>query len=302
MLMPQARVTTFEKEAAKINKKKRKNGTAGDDDDEEEGPVAGASGTNNNAAGSGSDAELNTSPMKKPRKPRLYVPKVKSGPWAILIGLASYGVGAWKNQEEIIERADPFFGEEGQSLKDKSNGGGAGAHFYTGWSSVSDSLSEETTYFLSLRVYEQSKTLFTKELLEKRSRNPVLYQITYKGWKIARKAVRNAKRNNDIEFEARRVLPDFETEDEQSEDENNSNAENAAVAPAVRKAGAKVQDKGKGRATASSISTTVPRTIEIPSLSTLRRTSEGAAMSPNDPAGKLAILGTMLQPLGFPSL
>lgn len=132
--MPLATYTNFEKEAAKINKKKRKSGIDSNAEDEE-GAAAGGSGAG--AAGSDSDAEVNTSPVKKPRKARLYAPRIKSGPWAILIGLASYGAEAWKTQEQIIERADPFFGEEGQSLKDKAVGGGAGAQFYTGWSSVS---------------------------------------------------------------------------------------------------------------------------------------------------------------------
>lgn len=132
MPIPQATYTTFEGEAAKINKKKRKAGQ-GKAEDRNNAPQAGTSA----AANVDSDAEINTSPPKKPRKSRPYAPRVKTGPWAILIGLASYGTGAWKTQEDIIERADPFFGEDGQSLRDKSNGGGPGSQYYTGWSSVS---------------------------------------------------------------------------------------------------------------------------------------------------------------------
>lgn len=131
--------------------------------------------------------------------------------------------------------------------------------------------------------------MFTKGYLEKKSRNPVLYQITYAGWKIARKAVRNAKRNNDIDFDARRVLPDFETEDEAS-DEDQSDTENRPAAPATAAARGRTdaasQSKGKGRATAATVSAAMPRAIEIPSQSLPRRVSDGGMLSPNDPAGQ----------------
>lgn len=135
MEMPRMAQSTFEGQAAKINKKKRKNGEGQEDDDA--APVASGSRL---ADSDGEDAEILTSPPKKPRKAKQYAPRVKSGPWAILIGLASFGVGVWKSEAEIVERADPFYQDEGQSLKDSSTGGGAGAKFYTGWSSVSRTL------------------------------------------------------------------------------------------------------------------------------------------------------------------
>jgi hypothetical protein len=121
----------FEHQAAQINKKKRKSNTLDDDDDD--GPRASTSAAGN---ASDSDGEVNTSPLKKPNKTRLYAPRIKSGPWAILIGLASYGTGEWKSQEDIINRADPFFGEEGSSLRDNDAGRGGPAKFFTGWSGV----------------------------------------------------------------------------------------------------------------------------------------------------------------------
>lgn len=73
------------------------------------------------------------------------------------------------------------------------------------------------------------------------------------GWKMARKAVKNAKRNESIDAAARGNLPDFDTEDEES-DSDESNSENRPVASSSK--AVKAQDsaqpvpsaKGKGKA------------------------------------------------------
>lgn len=103
---------------------------------------------------------------------------------------------------------------------------------------------------------------------------------------MARKAVRNAKRNNDIDFEARRVLPDFDTEDEDSEMDQ-SNTENQPVAstsasvntkPAAR---AQSNFNGKGKARELSQAAADGPTNE--------HVSHTNAISPTDPAGKLTV-------------
>lgn len=139
--MPEPVHTNFEHEAAKAIKKKRKRSAVDEANEEDAAAVAGLFGMGAPSDSDEEDRPINTSPMKRPKKQRAYAPRVRSGPWAILIGLASYGVEAWKSQDEIIARADPFFGEEGQSLKDKSNVGSGAGQFFTGWSSVSSVLS-----------------------------------------------------------------------------------------------------------------------------------------------------------------
>lgn len=104
------------------------------------------------------------------------------------------------------------------------------------------------------------------------------------GWKIARKAVRNAKRNNDINLEARSTLPDFETEDEESESDQ-SNTENRPVSvastSALAKPKAQTQTKSNGKGRERHISEAVAGNGAVAAKAQVQE----SIISPTDPTG-----------------
>ena len=136
---PEPKRNEFQAAAAKATKKRKKGDQA-----EDEWDFAGPSASQNSAAGGGGSppASINlASPAKPVKKAKAYAPRVSSGAWAILVGLVSFGSGAWKNQNDIIDIADPFFKGVGDSIRDKGNGAGPSQQFYNGWSNVrSDTL------------------------------------------------------------------------------------------------------------------------------------------------------------------
>ena len=131
---PEPRRNEFQAAAAKATKKRKKAGQA-----EDEWDFAGPSASQQSAAeGAGSPpASINlASPAKPVKKAKAYAPRVSSGAWAILVGLASFGSGVWKNQNDIIDAADPFFKGVGDSIRDKGTGAGPSQQHYSGWSNV----------------------------------------------------------------------------------------------------------------------------------------------------------------------
>lgn len=132
--MPEATTQTWEQIATKADRKnKRKQAgnavTVSDDDDEHDHHHGGNNGL--------SDRDVDTSPPKKPRNSKPYKPRLRSGAFAILVGIASYGTSASATEAMIVKRGDPFYKEDGDSLADQDkNTGGAGHYGYSGWSSV----------------------------------------------------------------------------------------------------------------------------------------------------------------------
>lgn len=104
--------------------------------------------------------------------------------------------------------------------------------------------------------------------------------------------MRNAKRNNDIDFEARRALPDFESEDEESE-EDPSNAENLPVATTSSATNAKNPSQSRATGKSSVKKATEPASVNVASAAS-RRAADSRVPSPIDPAGES---GPSLSPL-----
>lgn len=145
--MPVARVQSFEAVATKAAKKRKKAmpaeappmdavaaqlaAEAAAMDDGFVAPIIEAP-----DAPSSSNARTKSTKPAKPRISKAYAPKIKSGSFAIILGLASYGADQWKPQEEIVLTGDPFFGTEGQSIIDSKGGANSSQRFYSGWSAV----------------------------------------------------------------------------------------------------------------------------------------------------------------------
>lgn len=204
--MPTPRVHTFEQQAAKAAKSKKRKagaaaaplevGLAGSSQGGPERLFASSSDDEMDVAGPSrpAAAAINTSPPKKRKKTKAYAPKLRSGPFAILVGLGSFGVDAWVTQEQIVERGDPFFGNEGASLTDKDNRLASNpAIGFSGWQSVSSkcsqveegadfplSRSEAALIMYAFGNVQMNKTLVAKGLVEKKGR-PLKYHITYEG-------------------------------------------------------------------------------------------------------------------------
>ena len=145
---------------------------------DEDGAGVGAGAGKGKAKAKPTKKPFNTSSPAKPKaKAKAYCPRVQTGGWAILVGLCAFGSGKWKSQDEIVVVADPFYGKAGQSLNDKGTGSGP-QQFITAWKSVSPA-----RYQLDCAEYLQiqMKKLIDEGLVEKKSRNPVLYQLTYDG-------------------------------------------------------------------------------------------------------------------------
>ncbi|RYP23087.1 hypothetical protein DL765_001342 [Monosporascus sp. GIB2] len=101
-------------------------------------------------------------PPKKPRKTKPYVPALRSGAYALILGLASLGedasMGMTKNQ--LIEAAQPHCDSSFTAPSDPTR-------FYTAWSSMG--------------------TLVDKDLVRERGRPSKRYMLTDEGWEVARR-------------------------------------------------------------------------------------------------------------------
>ncbi|RYP93467.1 hypothetical protein DL770_000351 [Monosporascus sp. CRB-9-2] len=101
-------------------------------------------------------------PAKKQRKTKPYVPALRSGAYALILGLASLGedasMGMTKNQ--LIEAAQPHCDSSFTAPSDPTR-------FYTAWNSM--------------------RTLVDKDLVRERGRPSKRYMLTDEGWEAARR-------------------------------------------------------------------------------------------------------------------
>ncbi|KAG9233104.1 hypothetical protein BJ875DRAFT_58065 [Amylocarpus encephaloides] len=116
----------------------------------------------NVAAGDDQDPGNSPSPAKRPRKMKSYVPALRSGPYALVLALATlneYGQ-AGLTKLELINLAQPHCDSSFTAPSDPTK-------FYTAWSSM--------------------KTLESKELVYSRGRPEKRYLLTEDGWDTAKR-------------------------------------------------------------------------------------------------------------------
>ncbi|KAL8895294.1 MAG: hypothetical protein Q9207_008227, partial [Kuettlingeria erythrocarpa] len=117
------------------------------------------------------ETSLDMTPAKKPRKAaKAYVPQLRSGPYAILLALASIGDNECVSRQQLIEMAQPHCDASFVAPKDTTS-------FHTAWSSM--------------------KTLVNKDLVKERKGAQKRYELTDDGWDVAEKIKSVGKGNEE---------------------------------------------------------------------------------------------------------
>ncbi|EFQ98585.1 crossover junction endonuclease mus81 [Nannizzia gypsea CBS 118893] len=123
-------------------------------------------------------------PTKRPKKVKPYVPTLRSGPYALLLGLASLdkssSVGLTKDQ--LIEVAQPHADASFTAPPDPNK-------FHTAWDSM--------------------KTLIRKDLVYERGRPLRRYLLTDEGWEIASQIQKTVRGSSHISSDARTSMDNF---------------------------------------------------------------------------------------------
>lgn len=113
------------------------------------------------------EAGLDMTPAKKPRKSKKpYVPQLRSGAYALILGLSSIDESECVSRQQLIELAQPHCDSSFTATKDTTS-------FYTAWNSM--------------------KTLVDKDLVKETSRPQRRYALTDDGWEVAQKLKRAGK-------------------------------------------------------------------------------------------------------------
>ncbi|KAL9576383.1 MAG: hypothetical protein Q9212_007145 [Teloschistes hypoglaucus] len=113
------------------------------------------------------EANLEMTPAKKPKKSKKpYVPQLRSGAYALILGLASIDETECVSKQQLIELAQPHCDASFTATKDTTT-------FYTAWNSM--------------------KTLTEKDLVKETSRPQRRYSLTDEGWEVAEKIKRARK-------------------------------------------------------------------------------------------------------------
>ena len=101
-------------------------------------------------------------PAKKPRKTKPYVPTLRSGPYALMLGLGTQDEGALQGmtKAQLIEVAQPFCDSSFTSPPDPTK-------FYTAWNSM--------------------KTLIQKDLVYEHGRPLRKYLLSEEGWEVVKR-------------------------------------------------------------------------------------------------------------------
>lgn len=106
-------------------------------------------------------------PAKKPRKSKKpYVPQLRSGAYALILGLSSIDESECVSKQQLIELAQPHCDASFTATKDTTT-------FYTAWNSM--------------------KTLVDKDLVKETSRPQRRYALTDEGWEVAVKLKKAGK-------------------------------------------------------------------------------------------------------------
>ncbi|KAL8885992.1 MAG: hypothetical protein Q9192_006553, partial [Flavoplaca navasiana] len=107
------------------------------------------------------EAALDMTPAKKPRKSKKpYVPQLRSGAYALILGLSSIDESECVSRQQLVELAQPHCDSSFTATKDTTT-------FYTAWNSM--------------------KTLVDKDLVKETSRPQRRYALTDEGWEVAGK-------------------------------------------------------------------------------------------------------------------
>lgn len=107
------------------------------------------------------EASLDMTPAKKPRKSKKpYVPQLRSGAYALILGLSSIDESECVSRQQLVELAQPHCDSSFTATKDTTT-------FYTAWNSM--------------------KTLVDKDLVKETSRPQRRYALTDEGWEVAGK-------------------------------------------------------------------------------------------------------------------
>ncbi|KAJ5643655.1 uncharacterized protein N7484_006162 [Penicillium longicatenatum] len=109
-----------------------------------------------------SDTGVAEQPAKKPRKAKPYVPALRSGPYAILLALATIGENASQGmaKAQLIDIAQPYCDSSFTAPTDPTK-------FYTAWNSM--------------------KTLIQKDLVYEHGRPLRKYALSEDGWEVAKR-------------------------------------------------------------------------------------------------------------------
>lgn len=101
-------------------------------------------------------------PTKKPRRQKAYVPALRSGPYALLLGLGTLNENASQSmtKAQLIEAAQPYCDSSFTVPPDPTK-------FYTAWNSM--------------------KTLVQKDLVYEHGRPLRKYALTEEGWEVAKR-------------------------------------------------------------------------------------------------------------------
>ncbi|KAI1383246.1 crossover junction endonuclease MUS81 [Hypoxylon trugodes] len=124
-------------------------------------------------ADQGEDEEGEARPPKRQRKAKPYVPALRSGPYAIIIGLATLeeGTNNGLSKAQLIEVAQPHCDASFTAPPDPRS-------FYTAWNSM--------------------KTLLDKDLVYERRGPTRRYHLTEEGWEVARRIQQTTNPNQPI--------------------------------------------------------------------------------------------------------
>lgn len=116
------------------------------------------------------DQEL--APVKKPRKPKPYVPSLRTGPYALILALSTLPEDSLQSlsKAQVIELAQPHCES---SFTTPSEAG----KFYTAWNSMT--------------------TLVNKDLVHERGRPQRKYTLTEEGWEVAKRIIAVRQDNGD---------------------------------------------------------------------------------------------------------
>ncbi|KAE8350650.1 ERCC4 domain-containing protein [Aspergillus coremiiformis] len=115
-------------------------------------------------------------PAKKPRKARPYLPALRSGPYAILLGLATLDENSSQGltKTQLIDRAQPYCDSSFTAPSDPGK-------FFTAWSSM--------------------KTLLQKDLVYDHGHPLKKYALTEEGWEVAKRIQKTLPENqNTLSF------------------------------------------------------------------------------------------------------
>ncbi|KAL9020856.1 MAG: hypothetical protein Q9185_001927 [Variospora sp. 1 TL-2023] len=113
------------------------------------------------------EPSLDMTPAKKPRKTtKSYVPQLRSGPYAILLALASISETEMVSKQQLIEMAQQHCDASFVAPKDATS-------YHTAWSSM--------------------KTLLNKDLVKETKGPQKRYELTDEGWEVAEKIKKAGK-------------------------------------------------------------------------------------------------------------